>query len=72
MPTLGIKRDTIHGFINEAWAKIESEGVYRGQCAELCGTNHAFMPIVVKAVKEQDFNLWVKQQSGELLNGTNT
>ncbi|MEN9916432.1 MAG: cytochrome c oxidase subunit [Pseudomonadota bacterium] len=72
VPTLGIKRDTIPGFINEAWAKIDSEGIYRGQCAELCGTNHAFMPIVVKAVNEQDFNLWVKQQSGELLHGTNT
>lgn len=71
VPTLGIKRDTIPGFINEAWAKIETEGTYRGQCAELCGTNHAFMPIVVKAVKEKEFNRWALQQSGERLHGPN-
>lgn len=72
VPTLGIKRDTIPGFINEAWAKIDSKGIYRGQCAELCGTNHAFMPIVVKAVSETEFAQWVKQQAGASPHGTNT
>lgn len=72
VPSLGIKRDTIPGFINEAWAKIDTEGTYRGQCAELCGTNHAFMPIVVKAVTPAEFIVWVKQQSGEHRHGTNT
>jgi cytochrome c oxidase subunit 2 len=71
IPTLGIKRDTIPGFINEAWARIEKEGIYRGQCAELCGTNHAFMPIVVQAVSESAFNQWVKQQENTS-HGTNT
>ena len=72
VPTLGIKRDTIPGFINEAWARIDTKGIYRGQCAELCGTNHAFMPIVVYAVSETEFNQWLKQQSGEMRHGTNT
>lgn len=63
VPSLGIKRDALPGFINEAWARIDKVGTYRGQCAELCGTNHAFMPIVVQAVSEDDFNKWVSQQT---------
>lgn len=63
VPELGIKRDAIPGFMYEAWAKIEKPGVYRGQCAELCGINHGFMPIVVKAVSTEDFNKWVASQS---------
>lgn len=59
VPELGIKRDAIPGFIYEAWARIDKPGVYRGQCAELCGINHAFMPIVVIAVSEQDYQKWV-------------
>ncbi len=51
VPALGWKRDAIPGFINESWALIEKEGVYRGQCAELCGKDHGFMPIVVEAVQ---------------------
>jgi cytochrome c oxidase subunit II len=62
VPELGIKRDTLPGFINESWAKIEQVGVYRGQCAELCGVNHAFMPIVVEAVTAVQFNRWLKTQ----------
>ncbi len=65
VPSLGIKRDALPGFINEAWAVVEKVGTYRGQCAELCGTNHAFMPIVVEAVTENDFNAWVTQQTGQ-------
>lgn len=65
VPELGIKRDALPGFINEAWAIIQKPGVYRGQCAELCGVNHAFMPIVVQAVSEDDFNQWVQQQAGQ-------
>jgi cytochrome c oxidase subunit 2 len=63
VPELGIKRDAIPGFIHEAWALIEKPGVYRGQCAELCGVNHGFMPIVVEAKTEADFNQWVQQQN---------
>lgn len=63
VPELGIKRDAIPGFMYEAWAIIEEPGTYRGQCAELCGINHGFMPIVVQAVSENEFNQWVVQQT---------
>lgn len=62
VPELGIKRDAIPGFMHEAWARIEKTGTYRGQCAELCGINHGFMPIVVQAVKEDEFDQWVANQ----------
>lgn len=62
VPELGIKRDAMPGFINEAWATIDTPGVYRGQCAELCGINHGFMPIVVKAVSDEEYKQWVNQQ----------
>jgi cytochrome c oxidase subunit II len=63
VPELGIKRDAIPGFMYEAWAKIEKPGTYRGQCAELCGINHGFMPIVVQAVSDKEFDAWVLQQA---------
>jgi len=63
VPELGVKRDAIPGFMHEAWARIEKTGVYRGQCAELCGINHGYMPIVVRAVSEEDFNTWVANQT---------
>ncbi len=63
VPELGVKRDAIPGFMHEAWARIEKPGIYRGQCAELCGVNHAFMPIEVHAVTDEVFNQWVKTQS---------
>ncbi len=59
---LGWKKDAIPGFVNEAWAKIEKPGVYRGKCAELCGKDHGFMPIVVVAKSEADYAEWVAQQ----------
>jgi len=62
VPELGIKRDAIPGFMHEAWAIINEPGTYRGQCAELCGINHGFMPIVVNALDEQAFNQWVQAQ----------
>jgi cytochrome c oxidase subunit 2 len=62
VPELGIKRDAIPGFMYEAWAKIEKPGTYRGQCTELCGINHGFMPIVVEAVSDKEFQNWVSQQ----------
>ena len=62
VPELGIKRDAIPGFMHEAWTRIEKPGIYRGQCAELCGINHGFMPIVVQAVNEEEFNQWVAGQ----------
>lgn len=63
VPQLGVKRDAIPGFMYEAWTKIEKPGTYRGQCAELCGINHGFMPIVVEAVSDSDFNQWISQQT---------
>ncbi len=62
VPELGIKRDAMPGYIYEAWAKIEKTGVYRGQCAELCGINHGFMPIVVDVVSDAEFQIWIGKQ----------
>lgn len=62
VPALGVKKDAIPGYINETWAKIEEPGIYRGQCTELCGTNHGFMPIVVKAVPQAEYEDWAQQQ----------
>ncbi len=59
VPELAVKQDTIPGFINDTWALIEEEGTYRGQCAELCGKDHGFMPIVVEAVSEEKYLEWV-------------
>ena len=62
VPELGVKRDAIPGFMHEAWARIQTPGTYRGQCAELCGVNHGFMPIVVQAVSNDEFKQWVAAQ----------
>ena len=62
VPALGVKKDAIPGFINEIWAKVDEPGVYRGQCAELCGKDHGYMPIVVNAVSQDDFDKWVVAQ----------
>jgi len=65
VPALGWKRDAIPGFINEAWTNIDTPGTYRGQCAELCGKDHGFMPIVVIALPEDEFEAWVDEQNAE-------
>jgi len=62
VPALGWKRDAIPGFINEAWTNIEKPGTYRGQCAELCGKDHGFMPIVVVAMAQNEFDAWANEQ----------
>ena len=62
VPDLGWKKDTIPGFINESWTYVEKPGTYRGQCAELCGKDHGFMPIVVIAMEQADYDVWVKEQ----------
>ena len=61
---LAVKKDAIPGYINEAWTKIEQPGTFRGVCAELCGRDHGFMPIVVKAVPETEFNSWLAGKKG--------
>jgi len=66
VPAFAVKKDANPGFINEAWTRIDKPGVYRGQCAELCGKDHGFMPIVVEALSEEDFDKWLiaqKQQA---------
>lgn len=62
VPDLAVKKDAVPGFINETWTRILEPGTYRGQCAELCGARHGYMPIVVKAVSEQEFDAWVAEQ----------
>jgi cytochrome c oxidase subunit II len=62
VPELGMKRDAIPGFVNELWIRIDEPGTYRGQCAELCGRDHGFMPIVVVAVPEEEYRDWVSGQ----------
>lgn len=63
VPDFALKRDAIPGFINEIWTKVPAgkEGIYRGRCAELCGKDHAFMPIVVEAKSQADFDAWLKE-----------
>ena len=65
VPAFGVKRDAIPGYINESWFKAEKEGTYRGQCAELCGQGHAYMPIVVKVVSKEKYAAWVSKQKSE-------
>lgn len=65
VPALGWKKDAIPGFINETWTRIDQPGVYRGQCAELCGRGHAFMPVVVEAVKPEEFKRWLAEHKSD-------
>ncbi|MDO8906966.1 MAG: cytochrome c oxidase subunit II [Pseudohongiella sp.] len=62
VPDFAIKKDTIPGFINETWVIVEEPGIYRGQCAELCGMDHGFMPIEVHALERADYDAWYAQQ----------
>jgi len=67
VPALGVKKDAIPGFINETWTRADEPGTYRGQCAELCGKDHGFMPIVVNAVSDDEFNKWVSSKKAEMV-----
>lgn len=66
VPALGWKQDAIPGFINTAWTDIKKPGIYRGQCAELCGADHGFMPIVVKALPRAEFESWLADNGGSV------
>ncbi|WP_029043521.1 MULTISPECIES: cytochrome c oxidase subunit II [Cupriavidus] len=66
IPAFGVKQDAIPGFVRDTWFKAEKIGVYRGQCAELCGKEHAFMPIVVRVVSDADYAKWVDGKKKEL------
>lgn len=61
VPSLGVKTDTVPGRVNETWVRIEEPGMYYGQCSELCGVNHGFMPIAVRAVSKEEFQAWVTE-----------
>ena len=63
VPELGGKKDAIPGFVNEMWFRVEEPGVYRGQCAELCGRDHGFMPVVVHAVPQAEYEAWIAENS---------
>ena len=65
VPALGWKQDAIPGIVNEAWTDIKKPGIYRGQCAELCGKDHGFMPIVVKAVSKAEFARWLAAEKAK-------
>ncbi len=65
VPELAVKKDAIPGFINEAWTRPLKEGIYRGQCAELCGKDHGFMPIVVNVVSQEEYQTWLATKQGE-------
>lgn len=62
VPHFAVKKDAIPGFINEMWFNVDVPGIYRGQCAELCGRDHAFMPIVVEALPQEEYDAWVLEQ----------
>ena len=66
VPQLGWKQDAIPGIINSAWTEIPTPGVYRGQCAELCGKDHGFMPIVVEVKSKDDYAKWVALQKSKM------
>ena len=62
MPAFGVKKDAVPGFIKESWFNADTPGVYRGQCAELCGMDHGFMPIVVRVASKEDYDTWLTAQ----------
>ncbi|WP_064747965.1 cytochrome c oxidase subunit II [Lysobacter antibioticus] len=65
VPALGWKQDAIPGIVNEAWTEIKQPGIYRGQCAELCGKDHGFMPIVVRALPKAEYQQWLAEQKAK-------
>jgi cytochrome c oxidase subunit 2 len=65
VPAFAVKRDAIPGFVNEAWTRIDKPGIYRGQCAELCGKDHGFMPIVVEVKEKADYDKWLAERKAE-------
>lgn len=65
VPMLGIKKDAVPGFINESWTRIDTPGIYRGQCAELCGANHGYMPIVVEAKSWEAYQAWLESKKAK-------
>lgn len=67
VPEFAVKKDAVPGFINESWFEATEEGTFRGQCAELCGMDHGYMPIVVNVVSREEYEEWLDEQSGPAL-----
>ena len=61
LPSFGVKRDAMPGRVNETWFKADRVGTYYGQCSELCGIKHAFMPITVRVVTDEEYNAWLEE-----------
>ncbi|AMN48443.1 cytochrome c oxidase subunit II [Steroidobacter denitrificans] len=70
MPEFGMKKDAIPGFVNELWFRADAIGIYRGQCAELCGRDHGFMPVVVDVRSQQDYESWLQSQQPRAIETT--
>ncbi len=70
MPPMGIKIDAIPGFLNEVWMNIQEPGTYYGQCSELCGIRHGFMPIMIHAVSKDDFDKWVDEKKTAMMDSS--
>ncbi len=62
VPDLAVKKDAVPGFVNESWTRIDEPGIYRGQCTELCGKDHGFMPVVVHAMEQEQFDTWLAER----------
>ena len=72
IPAFGVKMDSVPGRVNETWFQINREGMYYGQCSELCGTLHGFMPIMIKAVSQEEFDAWVIEAQEEYASANDT
>src|SRR5690606_13034119 len=66
MPSFGVKTDAVPGRINEIWFKVQKEGLYYGQCSELCGKDHAYMPIAVRVVSNEQYAAWLETAKSDL------
>src|SRR5688572_17882059 len=66
VPAFAVKKDAVPGFVNEAWFTADTEGTYRGQCVELCGMDHGFMPIVVRVASQEDYDSWLNSQRADV------
>ena len=72
IPAFGVKMDSVPGRVNETWFQINREGTYYGQCSELCGTLHGFMPIMIEAVSQEEFDAWVEEAREEYASANDT
>jgi cytochrome c oxidase subunit 2 len=71
MPSFGVKMDAVPGRLNEAWFRVDKPGLYYGQCSEICGVKHAYMPIEIKAVPQAEYDAWIASQKSADAGSTN-